>query len=38
MPTRNADTLWCMQLDSEVIAELIALNLFKIHKGDSEFW
>ena len=36
-PTHNADTLWCMQLDSKVIAELIPLNLFEIHKGESEY-
>ena len=31
MLTRNADALWCMQLDSKVIDELIALNFLKIY-------
>ena len=38
MPTRNADTQWCMQLLLEVIAELIAPKFWKIHKDESELW
>ena len=35
---RNADTLWYMQLDSKGIVKLIAFNVLKIHKGNSELW
>ena len=34
----NTDTLWCLRLLSEVIAELIAFYFLNIHEDKSELY